>query len=187
MSAIIYRLVSAVWKAIKLLAQFLAILLLGMLAALLFALPWVLRLASLLVWLLGGFLVIQVVQHVYGANTPASPILALQFAVIFLMVAWIGVLFKKAPLFTWGGLLLGGLLSGWIAWQGVPMMMARWQYADLFLRSLPPALLALTMFFMTLRLRFLRSAQQLKLVNPAFLWLPKAVHLAKDYFTTRKP
>ncbi len=187
MLATIHRLLHAVWKAIQLLAQFLAILVLGILAALLMALPWLLRLASLMTWLLGGFLVVQVVQHVYGANTPAGPILALQFAVIFLMVAWIGVLFKKAPPFTWGGLFLGGLLSGWIAWQGIPMLLARWQYADLFLRSLPPALLALTMFFMTLRLRFLRSAQQLKLVDPAFLWLPKAVHLAKDYFTTRKP
>jgi len=187
MLAIISRLLVVIWQALILLAQFSAMLVLGILAALLLALPWLLRLASLLTWLLGGFLVIQEIQHVYGWNTPAGPLLALQFAAIFLMVAWLGVLFKQAPAHTWGGLFLGGLLAGWIACQGVPLLLARWHSADLFLRVLPPALLALTMFFMTLRLRFLRSAQQLKLVDSAFLWLPKAIHLAKNHFTTRKP
>jgi hypothetical protein len=175
MLVMIGRLLATIQKALLFLGQFLVVLALGILAAILLVLPWLLRLVILLLWLAGGYLNIQIIQKVYGSNTPAGPMLALQFVVIYLMVAWIGVLFQKVPSHTWGGLFLGGLLSVWIASQGIPLILTRWGYADLFIRSLPPALLAATMFYLTLRLRWLRSTQQLKLVNPAFLWLPKAV------------
>lgn len=186
MLAMIGQLANAVWKAIVILAQFLAVVFLGLLAAILFALPWVIRMVTIVVWLVGGSLAIQSIDELYGPYTPAGPLIALQFVVIFLMTAWVGVLLLKAPSYIWGGLLAGGLLSGWISWQGIPEILKHWRDADLFFRLLPPALLALVMMYLTLRLRWLRSNRQLKPVTPAFLWLPKAVHQAKERFQQQR-
>jgi hypothetical protein len=173
MPAIIINLLKAIWKALLLLGQFLVILFLGLVAAILYALPWLLRLACIVVWLVGGYLAIEAIQKIYGTYSPSGAVLALQFAIIFLMVAWAGTLLKASPKNVWGGLLLGGLLPAWITWQGIPWLFLEWQHADLFFRVLPPALFSLALIYITIRMRLLRNAQQLNLSEPAFTWFPE--------------
>ncbi len=173
MKRIIAKLLAAIGKALRLLAQFLAILLLGLLVALLYALPWLLRLACILVWLMGAYLALQAVHDIYQPISPTGPVLALQFAVIFGMVAWAGSLLRVAPKLIWGGLALGGLLPAWVAWKAIPWLLENWQHTGLFFRVLPPALFSLLLIYITLRMRFLRSNSQLSPSRAAFTWLPE--------------
>ncbi len=173
MLAILANLLNAIGHAILLLGQFLVILFLGLLVALLYALPWLLRMACVLGWLVGGYMAMEAIQNLYGFHSPTGAVFALQFAVIFLMVAWAGSLLLVNPKHIWGGLALGGLLPTWIAWKGIPWMFEGWNYADLFIRVLPPALFSLALIYITIRMRFLRTHQQLHLSKPAFAWLPK--------------
>ena len=158
MKQIIAKLLTAIGKALRLLGQFLAILFLGLLAALLYALPWLLRMACILAWLMGAAMALQAVHDLYAPISPTGPILALQFAVIFLMVAWAGVILRTKPQFIWGGLALGGALPAWVVWKAIPWLLENWPHADLFFRLLPPALFSLALIHLTLRMRFLRHA-----------------------------
>jgi hypothetical protein len=173
MLSVISNLLKATTNALLLLGQFLLILFLGLLAAFLYALPWLLRMACVLAWLIGGYMAIEAIQKLYGSHSPAGAILALQFAVIFLMVAWTGSLLLVNRLNIWGGLALGGLLPAWLVAKVIPWLFAEWAGADLFFRILPPALFSLALIYLTIRMRFLRSNQQLHLDKPDLRWLPK--------------
>jgi len=153
----------------------------------LYALPWLLRMACVLGWLIGGYMAMEAIQELYGFHSPIGAVLALQFAVIFLMVAWAGSLLLVNPKHIWGGLALGGLLPAWIAWKGIPWLFAHWAYADLFIRILPPALFSLALFYLTIRLRFLRNNQQLHLSKPAFAWLAKFFKHNEDTMSDNTP
>lgn|GEM_PF-906467 len=185
MFEVIGRLPQILVKALITLAQFITILALGLMIAIVTALPWLIRITSVLSWLIGGYFAIQAIQEIYGPSSPAVPVFALQFAVIFMMVAWVGGLLLKSLTHLWGGLLLGGLFSIWLRRLVIPTMLAGWANADFLFRILPPTLLAMTMFYQALRLRRMRSTGNLILVNPAFLWLPKAVHQAKETIQQR--
>jgi hypothetical protein len=173
MHTVIANLLKAVKHALHLLGQFISILFLGLLAALLYALPWLLRMVCVLGWLIGGCMAMDAIQKLYGSHSPARAVLVLQFAAIFLMVAWAGTLLLINPKYIWGGLALGGLLSAWVTWQGIPWLFAQWVDADLFFRILPAALFSLALIYLTIRLRFLRKHQQLHLTKPGLSWLPK--------------
>jgi hypothetical protein len=160
MPTLILTLLKAIWKSLRLLVQFVTILILGLLAGLLYALPWLARMACILGWLTGGYLAIQAVETLYRPHSPAGPVLALQFAVIFMMVAWAGTLLLVNPQHIWGGLALGGIFSSGIAWAGIPWLFENWAHAELFFRVLPPALFSLLIFYLTLRMRFLRNKIQ---------------------------
>jgi hypothetical protein len=157
MSTLLNRLQKNTFQALRLTSQFLAVGLLGMLAALLYALPWLLRLTSLLLWLAGGYQALQAVQAIYGGYSPSGAVLALQFVVILLMVAWAGSLLRVAPPFFWGGLAFGGIVTTWTGGQGLPWLLSHWQEADDFFRLLPPALFSLGLIHLTLRLRSMRQ------------------------------
>jgi hypothetical protein len=173
MPAVITNLLKAIRHALQLLGQFLLILFLGLLTAFLYALPWLLRMACVLAWLVGGYMAIEAIRELYGHYSPIGAVLALQFAVIFLMVAWAGTLLLTSPKLIWGGLALGGLLPAWIISNVIPWLFANWIYADFFFRIMPPALFSLALIYITIRMRFLRSNQQLHLAKPALRWLPK--------------
>jgi hypothetical protein len=160
MPTLILTLLKAAWKALLLLGQFLVILFLGMLTALLYAAPWLLRMACVLGWLVGGYLAIQAVEALYLPHSPTGPVLALQFAVIFMMVAWVGTLLLVNPRHFWGGLALGGALPAGVVRAGIPWLFEQWAYAELFFRVLPPALFSLLIFYLTIRMRFLRNKTQ---------------------------
>lgn len=157
MFAIIANLLKIIGNALRLLGQFFTILFLGLLAALLMALPWLLRMACVLAWLIGASLAIVTIQQLYSPFSPSGAVIVLQFAVVFLMVAWAGVLLRKYRKNIWGGLAVGGLTSALVTLKGIPWLMANWQHTDLLLRVLPSALFSLALLYLTIRLRILRK------------------------------
>ncbi len=126
----------------------------GVLLAVLLGLPWLIRLAAVLLWLTGGALAIEAIRTIYQPFTPPGAVFALQFAVIFLLVAWAGVLLRRGRL--WGGLTVGGLVLVLLVRYAFPWFLG-WQYASLVSRILPPALFALGLMYLTFRLRFLHK------------------------------
>lgn len=159
--------------AVKTLLAFLIILALGLVAAVLYALPWLLRAAALLLWLTAGYVGISSIQTIYSPFSPTIPVIALQFAVILILVAWMGLLLREqGAIHLWGGLAAGGLtVSG--ASMGLVWLSSHWPYADLFYRVLPACLFSVLLIFETVRLRSLRRNGQVILTAPAFVWLKR--------------
>ena len=155
------------------LVESLAIFVLGIVAALLYALPWLLRVAAIVIWLLAGYIGITMINAIYAPYSPAFPVLALQFAVITTMVAWTGTTLQQDPKHVWGSLAAGGLvlygfsiLANWL--------FIHWQTAGLFFRVLPPALFSALLIFETVRLRSIRQKDgKITMSAPAFIWLQK--------------
>ena len=155
--------------------KFLVILFLGLVAALLMALPWALRLASVLAWLAGAYVLMVAIGDLYSPFSPTPPVIALQFVVIETMVAWVGILLqRRGKQDIWGGLAISGVLSLLMVRLGIPYLM-QWQYSRLFLAVLPPALATLLLFYITVRFRILRERKNLHLAGPAFTWLPENI------------
>jgi hypothetical protein len=141
------------WEKFK---AFLVVFVKGVLLALLLPLPWLMRLAAVLTWLTGAALAMEAIRKIYQPFTPSGAVFALQFAVIFLMVAWVGVALRFEGRLIWGGLTVGGLVPLLLVCYALPRFSA-WQYAHLFSRLLPPALFALGLIYLTYRFRFLRK------------------------------
>ena len=154
MMNIILMLLQFVFNAIKYLLEFLAIVVLGVAGAILYALPWLLRVIALLLWLGGDYLGISSVQTIYAPNSPAIPVIALQFALILMSVGWLLIVLSKNTSLVWGGMTAGGLVIGGAS-IGAAWLLAHWQYADLFFRVLPPALFSLLLIYEMIRLRSL--------------------------------
>lgn len=138
---------------LKGLSQFVAVVVLGVIAALILALPWVARIAALLGWLLAAAALMETVRGIYAPFTPAVPLYALQGAVILTAVSWLGVLIRRARERVWGGLVLGGLVMAVLAWL-LGQLHAR--YGDLPFRVLPPALFAAMLVYLTARGKSIR-------------------------------
>ena len=137
--------------AVVALFKFLAQLALGILAAVLYTLPWLLRGLSVVIWLVSAFVAIQTVSAIYSPFSDGLPVLALQFLVIILMVLWamVGLMDHKD---VWGLLAAGGAVMYGLAY-GANMLMTTWQYAHLFFRVLPVTLLAVGMITISIRTR----------------------------------
>ncbi len=152
---IILTLIRFVVNAILYLLGFLTIVILGVVGAVLYALPWLLRMLALLLWLSGAYLGVTSIQTIYAPYSPAIPVIALQFAVILILVAWIAILLRANNKFFWGGVAIGGLVAGGAS-IGAAWILAHWQYADLFFRVLPPTLFSVLLIYETIRLRSMR-------------------------------
>jgi hypothetical protein len=109
---------------------------------------------ALLLWLGGDYLGISSVQTIYAPNSPAIPVIALQFALILMSVGWLLIALSKNTSLVWGGMTAGGLVIGGAS-IGAAWLLAHWQYADLFFRVLPPALFSLLLIYEMIRLRSL--------------------------------
>jgi hypothetical protein len=109
---IVSSLLAFIWKGLKYLVGFLVILVLGIVGAILFALPWLLRLTSVLAWLVAGYLTPTGISDFYQQYVSSPiPVLALQFALILLMVAWVMVgMMQKGVNAIWGFLAAGGIV-----------------------------------------------------------------------------
>lgn len=169
-----------VWKGFKYFLGFLSILFLGILGAVLFAIPWLLRAASVLIWLISGYLAISAIDDFYQQYVSSPiPVLALQFAAILLMVAWamVGVM-QKGSNAIWGLLAAGGIVISVFFWKVIPWMFFHWpHYSDLFFRVLPSALFIVLLIFTTIRLKWLHTTRDANLSGSAFKWLsPSGVH-----------
>ena len=138
-------------QAAKGLTQFLMQLLLGILAALLYIIPWLLRAASVVGWLASAFIALRTVNAIYSPFSDQVPVFALQFAVILLTIAWamIGLMDGRD---IWGLLAAGGFVMSALSY-GAAWLMETWAYADLFFRVLPVSLLAVGMITISVRAR----------------------------------
>ena len=159
---IISMLLTFVFNAIKYLLEFIAIIILGVVGAILYSLPWLLRIVALLLWLGGDYLSISSIQAIYAPISPAIPVIALKFAVILMSVGWVLIVLNKNPRLVWGGMAAGGLVIGGVS-SGSIWLLSHWQYADLFFRVLPPALFSVLLIYETIRLRSLRRNGNMKL------------------------
>ena len=154
------------------LGNFLKIFVLGFVAALLLLLPWLLRIAALMVWLIGGYFAITALQAAYSPFSQSIEVLALQFAVILAMTAIPLLLILKNKEQLWGGLTLGGAFFLFISYSVISL--SETEYGSLILRVLPPALLTASMLAMTIRLKTLRSrGKKIIFSAPLFVWIKK--------------
>ena len=161
MMNVILILIQFVFNAIKYLLEFLAIIILGVVGAILYSLPWLLRIVALLLWLGGDYLGISSIQAIYAPISPAIPMIALKFALILMSVGWLLIVLNKNPKLVWGGMAAGGLVIGGVS-SGSIWLLSHWKYADLFFRVLPPALFSVLLIYETIRLRSLRRNGNMK-------------------------
>ncbi len=150
-------------RALAALIEFLLSMFLGSIVTFLLAIPWLLRIMAVLVWLTAAFIGIETVNNIYAAYSPAIPVIALQFAVILASVAWIAFLLNRNVKLLWGGMAAGGMVIGGIS-LGAAWMLEHWKYANLVFRVFPPALFSVLLIHETVRLRAMR--QKGKLTNP---------------------
>ena len=141
---------------------------LGFVAALLLVLPWHLRIAALLVWLVGGYFAIIAIETAYDPFSQHGEILVLQFAAITSMVAIAMLLMVVNKEHLWGGLTLGGAL--FLLGSYGAMKLSGTQSGTLILQVLPPALLATNMIAMGIRLKKMRRSGKIQTSSPLFVW-----------------
>ena len=158
--------------ASKTLVMFVKALSFGIVAAILLVVPCLLRTVAFLVWLVGAFAAIMAIQTIYTPFSNSGEVLALQFTVVLAMVDLATVLMLKKKDQLWSGLAFGGLMV-WSVSYGACMLSKKWQYADFVFQVLPPALFAVGLIVMTLRLRVLRSKGNMQFATQAFVWLQK--------------
>jgi hypothetical protein len=147
---IISNLLDIIGKALKTLAEFLLVLLLGVVAALLIILPWLMRAVALIGWLAGTYMVWKTVNNLYGVFTPPLPLMALSAVPAILSSTLVVWLFSRGQQgMLWGAMTLWGLI-GWLIQKGSTVLM-KWQYGTLVVQVLPAALSAVLLLAITLR------------------------------------
>lgn len=144
-------------QAFAYLIQFLFNLIAGILGAIFYALPWLLRGLSVIGWLVSAFIALQTIRAIYSPFSDDIPVFALQFMVIVLMVLWamLGLMNKKD---VWGFLAAGGAVMYGVSY-GATWLMPNWQYAELFFRVLPVMMLAVGMITISIRTRTRRMSR----------------------------
>ncbi len=170
---IIGKLLHSINKSVSSLMDFLKLLALGFIAALLLVLPWLLKIAAFLVWLVGGYFAIMAIQVAYSPFSQPIEVLALQFAVILVMVAIALLLMRNHKEQLWGGLMLGGALSLFISYGVISL--SRTDYGNLILARpaslyfLQPACSSMTIRLKTMR----RRGKKILFSAPLFVWIKK--------------
>ncbi len=167
----INRLLVVIQKAASMLWNFAVILFLGIVAIFLLAIPWLLRIAAMLIWLIGGYFAVTTIQCAYSAFSSSGEVILLQLAAIVLLVAIAMLLIIESREKLWGGLALGGTLFSFAS-LGIQSL-ASTTAGTLILQVLPPTLLTVSMFVMSIRLRAMRRSGQAKFSAPLFVWLSK--------------
>lgn len=166
----ITSLLKKIRSAFKNLVDFLVIVVLGIVAAILVALPWLLRIASLLIWLAAGYIAITNIEAFYGKEVSSHiPVLALKFAVILLMVAWgLTGMMQKGTQAVWGFLAAGGLTTIALFSIVLPKLFLLWPVeTSLVLRVFPSSIFSVTLIYMTLRLKSMQNHISNKEVVPS--------------------
>src|SRR5258705_3626606 len=114
----ISSLLNTISKALKTLAEFLTVLLLGLIASILVVLPWLLRILTLSGWLAGTFLLWMTINDLYSAFTPALPLFALTAVPAIISNALVVWLFSREQQGKLrGAMTLWGVI-GWLVWKG---------------------------------------------------------------------
>ena len=147
-------------QALITLIQFLIIIFLGMLVAIIYALPWVLRIGAILIWFYGAYVFVMKIDEVYASFSPEFPVMVLQFFVVIVQIGvFLAMLLLNLKL-LWGALYFTGGIPLWIALIGIPKAFESWQHADFIFRILPPALWAMMLIYTTIKGRSKRSGKQ---------------------------
>ena len=140
MAALIAKLFEMLMKAIVIAIQVLAIVFLGLLVAVVFIIPWLIRIGGLLVFAYGLYEITLAVNAVYAAFTDTVPLVALY---AFVAIAQLSIFFLLSALdlrLVWGATYFSGASMLWLAKRGIVQVLANWQHAGLFFRALPPLL-----------------------------------------------
>lgn len=146
----ISNLLNIIWKALKTLAEFLTILILGLIAGILIILPWLLRILALIGWLTGTFLLWMTVNDTYSGFTPTLPLFAISAIPAILssaLVVWLFYRGQQGKL--WGAMTLWGAI-GWLVWKG-SMLLVKWEYGLLVVKVFPAALSAVLLLYFNIR------------------------------------
>lgn len=168
MMGLISNLLTAIWKALRTLGEFLVVILLGMVAALLIILPWLLRALALLGWLTGTFLFWLTINNLYSAFTPALPLIALTAVPAILSAALVVWLFYQGQQGRlWGAMALWGVI-GWLIWKG-SLLLAKWQYGLLAVQILPAAISGVLLIHINIRWGMVIRARRFQQVQPSRL------------------
>jgi hypothetical protein len=165
---LITNLTTLIVKVFSTLIQFLIVVVLGFVAAVLLALPWVMRTVSFAVWFVAIFMGFSSIQMIYAPISDVIPLYSLQFALILIAVAWMMGLMLNNIKHFWGGLLAGGLVIGGCA-MGANWISVHWRYADLVFHTFPPVLFCILLFHETIHLRSMRQDGQLETLVPSAL------------------
>lgn len=153
-------LLNIISKALKTLAEFLAVLLLGLIAGILIGLPWVLRAFALIGWLAGTFLLWLTINDLYSTFTPTLPLIALTAVPAIIstaLVVWLFYQEQQGKL--WGAMTLWGVI-GWLIWKGSLLLM-NWKYGSLVVQVLPAALSATLLLYINIRWGLVIRAKRL--------------------------
>ncbi len=169
MTAIISNLMELIARFFQILVQFLIVLLLGLVVAILFILPWLLRIAAILLWTIGSYAAMSAVQNIYSPYSSTGEVIALKSAVILVAISIVMLAMLSSRNHVWGSMAVSGILTYGLSY-GAKLLIATWAYADLFFRVLPPALLAVGMIVMTLRLKAMRTGGQIQFSASPFVW-----------------
>src|SRR5258706_11619510 len=162
----ISSLLNTISKALKTLAEFLTLLLLGLLAGILIVLPWSLRVLALLGWLTGTFLLWFTINDLYSAFTPALPLLALTAVPAILSTALVVWIFYSGHHgMLWGAMTLWGVI-GWLVWKG-SMLLVIWKYGSLVVQVFPAALSAVLLLYINIRWGLVIRAKRLSVKSKA--------------------
>ena len=95
-------------QGLIILIEFLIIIFLGILVAIIFALPWLLRIGAIIIWFYGGYRLVIAVGEIYAPFSSEIPVMILQFFVIIVQLsAMIGMLIVNLRL-SWGALYFTG-------------------------------------------------------------------------------
>ena len=86
MLAAISTLLRYLVQALIVLVEFLVIVFLGILVAIIYAFPWLLRIGAILIWFYGGYRLVIVVDEIYAPFSPEIPVMILQFFVDLLLI-----------------------------------------------------------------------------------------------------
>ncbi len=178
MASAISSLLRSLAQALTILVEFLIILFLGILVAIIYTFPWVLRSGAIVIWFYGGYRLVVTVGEVYTPFSPEIPVMILQF---FVIVVQLGAMLRIWTInlrLSWGALYFTGGVPLWLALKGIPNAFASWQHADFIFRVLPPALWVMLLTFITIKGKRYKMGKRL---SPSLVSrLPDFVDLVMD-------
>ena len=176
--------------ALIVLIQFLVIIALGILVAIIYTLPWALRIGAIVIWFYGGYRFVMAVGDVYTPFSPEIPVMILQFFVVFVQLgAFVSLLLiSGGGQLVWGELYFTGGVPLWLALKGIPDALESWTHAAFIFSVLPPALWVMMLVYLTLKGKARRVGQtSAPSQMPAFLTFLNSVAERVDTKPTAPP
>ena len=170
LAKIISKMAEILLSAIIVSLQSLLVILLGVLVVFFYALPWLLRAGSLLLWFYGIYRSVFLIHALYQPFTPPSPLMALDTFIALLQFGSLLVIFRLNPRLAWGALTLIGSFSLWFSTRLIPALINK-THAALVLRILPSVLWGGLLLFLTVRAKRRQMGQRVTFLDQAVVRL----------------